>query len=202
MSENDTEFVTTDDNKVEEDRVKLDLYDANKGLLKRDGGPYLDQVERERDEVVRAAKEKRDPDLANPPANAGTVLVPKHYLRETDASTSHVSAAAELENSPEATVYPDVHDPFDDEPDPNQVNWDNDHQKVAAQQGLVAYDEASKKAKDVDTSSPDPVAIDAPEQPDASGNNENVVTGVGTTVWNDSAPDTTKSTDDTTDWNK
>src|ERR1044072_5229181 len=103
-----------------DDRQKLDLYDVNKGLTKRDGGPYLDQVERERDEVVRAAREGREPDLANAPVSVGTVLVPKHYLRENDASNSHVSEAAELENKPEASIYVDTTDAFAGDPDPMQ----------------------------------------------------------------------------------
>lgn len=51
------------------------LYNANDGLTGRDGGPYLDQLEDERAEILRAKVEDREPDLDNPPASAGTVLV-------------------------------------------------------------------------------------------------------------------------------
>jgi hypothetical protein len=51
------------------------LYNANDGLTGRDGGPYLDVEEDRRAEVIRARIEKREPDLDNPPASAGTVLV-------------------------------------------------------------------------------------------------------------------------------
>jgi hypothetical protein len=140
---------------VEEDT--LDLYDANKGLLKRDGGPYLDEVERERDEKIRAAREGREPDLDNPPPSVGTVLVPKHYLKETDASKSHVSAAAELENEPEATITVDNTDAFAGDPDPMQADWDNDHQKVRAMEQKAAYAGAEEK---VTTPDPEPVDTD------------------------------------------
>lgn len=51
------------------------LYNANDGLTGRDGGPYLDVEEDRRAEVVRARVENREPDLDNPPASAGTVLL-------------------------------------------------------------------------------------------------------------------------------
>ena len=129
----------------DKDNETMDLYDINKGLLKRDGGPYLDEVERERAEIVRAKKEDRDADLENPPATAGTVLVPKAYLRETDASNGNNSAYAELENEPEDTVP--VYNPEEAEPDPTQVDWDNDHQKVLAVQAKAAQEDATKQLK-------------------------------------------------------
>lgn len=196
MSEDKTDlFEDGMDEKDTDDRQQLDLYDANKGLLKRDGGPYLDQVERERDEVVRAAREGRTPDLTNPPVSVGTTLVPKHYLRETDASSSHVSAAAELENKPEASVYVDTTDPFMKSPDPMQANWDNDHQKVLAAQQQVAHNEASAKLNTPD-SEPSDESFDGPNQPEFSENNENIVTGVGGTVWNDPTPANTVPVED------
>jgi hypothetical protein len=53
----------------------LKLYNPHDGLTGRDGGPYLDQVEREAAEIRRAKIENREPDLENPPAVAGTPLV-------------------------------------------------------------------------------------------------------------------------------
>lgn len=50
------------------------LYNPNDRLSGRDGGPYLDQVQAQADEVIRAKREGREPDLDNPPANAGIPL--------------------------------------------------------------------------------------------------------------------------------
>lgn len=59
------------------DDVKL--YGVHQGLTGRDGGPYLDQIERIEAEKRRAVVEGREPaDLTNPdalPATAGTPLV-------------------------------------------------------------------------------------------------------------------------------
>lgn len=139
MSENDV--VLEEDTKSDEPKT-IDLYDANKGLLKRTGGPYLDEEERKKAEERRAVVEDREPDLEHPPASVGTQLVPKEYLRETD--TDHSAAAlggyVELEHEPEGvlTVQEDV-----SEPDPSQVDWDNDHQKVNAMQAVAAHDKAA-----------------------------------------------------------
>ena len=51
------------------------LYNPHDGLTGRDGGPYLDDQERRLAEVVRAAKEDREPDFEKAPATAGTPLV-------------------------------------------------------------------------------------------------------------------------------
>jgi hypothetical protein len=117
----------------------MDLYDANKGLLKRTGGPYLDEIEATKAEERRAVVEGREPDLENPPATIGTVLVPKHYLREADAVNSHVFAAAELENAPVMTVAVDTFSAFDAPADPKQVDWDNDSQKILAKQAVADF---------------------------------------------------------------
>lgn len=180
------DFLPTDkDNSSEEKNTQtLDLYDVNKGMMKRDGGPYLDQVQRESAEIIRAQREDREPDLKNPPADAGTYLVPKHYLRETDASKSHVSAAAEQENEPEARVKVDTHSAFDDDADPRQVDWDNDHQKVRAMDQVTSYETGADKLGTPDKEPNDePVSDNAPDQPDSSANNDSVITGVANNSW-------------------
>lgn len=50
------------------------VYNPNDGLVGRDGGPYLDEVQAEQDEIRRAKAEGRKPDLKNPGANAGIQL--------------------------------------------------------------------------------------------------------------------------------
>lgn len=51
------------------------LFNANDGLTGRDGGPYLDLEEAREAEKRRARVENREPDLDNPPASAGIVLL-------------------------------------------------------------------------------------------------------------------------------
>ena len=51
------------------------LYNVNDGVTGRDGGPYMDQVDAIQAEIQRAKVEGREPDLDNPPATAGQVLV-------------------------------------------------------------------------------------------------------------------------------
>lgn len=60
------------------DNIKL--YDVNDGLRGRGGGPYADIEERKAAEIRRAEIEGRRPDLENPGAVAGTVLVTASQL--------------------------------------------------------------------------------------------------------------------------
>jgi hypothetical protein len=64
----------------------VNLYNVNDGLVGRDGGPYLDQEEQRAAEERRAIIEDREPDLENPGATAGTVLVPAVTLVQNAAS--------------------------------------------------------------------------------------------------------------------
>lgn len=57
------------------DSKEFKLYNPHDGLTGRDGGPYLDIVERERAEVARAKVEDREPNFDEAPAIAGTPLV-------------------------------------------------------------------------------------------------------------------------------
>lgn len=65
----------SDDNTKE-----VNLFNPHDGLTGRDGGPYLDLVERERAEEIRAKVEGRKPDFKNPAATAGTPLVTSNQL--------------------------------------------------------------------------------------------------------------------------
>ena len=119
-----------------EQDVKVELYDAAKGRSPRTGGPYLDEIAAEEAEIRRAKIEGREPDLANPPATVGTVLVPKHHLRETDVDKSHYSDAVSVTNKPvDSYIVPAEHS----EADPKQVDWDNDQSKVNALQSEREY---------------------------------------------------------------
>jgi hypothetical protein len=60
--------------------VTKPLYNPHDGLTGRDGGPYLDQVERKYAEERRAQVEGREPDFENAPATAGTPLVTSGQL--------------------------------------------------------------------------------------------------------------------------
>jgi hypothetical protein len=64
--------------KMTEDNIKVTgFYNVHDGLKGRDGGPYLDHVERQAAEVNRAKAEGREPADLNGvlPATAGTRLV-------------------------------------------------------------------------------------------------------------------------------
>lgn len=67
------------------------LYNPHDGVTGRDGGPYLDDQERRLAEVVRAAKEDREPDFEKAPATAGTPLVTASELVNTANPASNPS---------------------------------------------------------------------------------------------------------------
>lgn len=64
---------------------------AQEGMRGRDGGPYLDLVEREAAEIQRAKIEGREPDMENLSAVAGTVLVPIGQLADNLYSNPSMS---------------------------------------------------------------------------------------------------------------
>lgn len=66
------------------------MYDVNQGFG-RDGGPYMDEVDRRQAEVNRARVEGREPDLDNPPPIAGTQLVDAATLVDQYNPASHPS---------------------------------------------------------------------------------------------------------------
>lgn len=70
------------------------LYNPHDNLTGRDGGPYLDIVERERAETLRAKVEDREPDYENPPAVAGTPLVTGPQLAFMANPSSNPSQAS------------------------------------------------------------------------------------------------------------
>ena len=114
---------------AEDGTTTVHLYNAAHGKTPRTGGPYLDDVEREEAEKRRAKFENREPDLENPPASAGTVLVPKSALVERDADKNHLSDTVEVTNEPVASYEVPVEKT---EPDPTQPDFDNDMSRVAA----------------------------------------------------------------------
>lgn len=59
------------------------LFNPNDGLTGRDGGPYLDEVQAQQDEIKRAKVEGREPDLDNPGANAGIQLSTAQQMLHT-----------------------------------------------------------------------------------------------------------------------
>lgn len=116
----------------------VDLYIASHGKTKRTGGPYFDDIERENAEKIRAQFEGREPDLDNPPAHAGTVLVPKSALVEPDTDKSHISDTVEVTNEPVSSF---VVPPVKDEVDPAQSDWDNDTDKLNALEAGKRYED-------------------------------------------------------------
>ena len=56
------------------DTQTVAYFNANDSVTGRDGGPYLDVLQAQEDEKRRAHVEKREPNLDNPPPNAGIQL--------------------------------------------------------------------------------------------------------------------------------
>jgi hypothetical protein len=144
-----------------EGAVKVDLYDAAQGKVPRTGGPYLDDVERRNAEEWRAKQEGREPDYANPPAVAATVLVPKHFLVERDTDKSHFSDAVEVTNEPVDSFI--VEAPVS-EPDPTQADWDNDASKLAALEASKKFEELKNNSAPATTETT--VPVDGAPNPD------------------------------------
>jgi len=126
----------------DEGNTTVHLYNAAHGKTPRTGGPYLDDVEQELAEERRAKVEGREPDLENPPASAGTLLVPKSALVERDADKNHLSSTVEVTNEPVGSYVVPVEV---NEPDPTQVDWDNDGTKVAALKARAELDALQAK---------------------------------------------------------
>lgn len=115
------------------DSVDVGFYNPHDGIKGRDGGPYLDHVERQRAEVNRALVEKREPaDLDGAlPATAGTPLVVVRQLVDNSyLSNPSMSANPGLErfledkdldadgfNSPISTLPVDTSDGTETESD-------------------------------------------------------------------------------------
>ena len=80
------------------------LYDVNKGVNGRDGGPYLDEIEAQEAERRRAFIENREPDLDNPGPYQGSVLVDAETLIQNHNSTRHGKFEGEIKVDPVAEV--------------------------------------------------------------------------------------------------
>lgn len=93
------------------DSIEVEFFSVHEGNRGRQPGIYLDIVERQQSEIQRAAAEDREPDLENPPANAGTPLVPKGVL-DTIVSPSFVGNTSEQleEPQPVSTLSVDTTD--------------------------------------------------------------------------------------------
>lgn len=70
------------------------LFNPNDGLTGRNGGPYLDEVQAQQDEIRRAKIEGREPDLDKPGANAGIQL----------STAAQMLASLTLSNNPSMDV--------------------------------------------------------------------------------------------------
>lgn len=69
------------------DKGDINLYNVNDGITGRDGGPYLDHVEAEQAEIVRARREGRQPNLKDPGPYVGQQLVSEAQLLQRGIGT-------------------------------------------------------------------------------------------------------------------
>lgn len=112
------------------------LYNPNDRLTGRDGGPYLDQVQAQQDEILRAKREGRKPDLDNPSANAGIPLStaaqlikavdvnqPSAFHETHDEARRMFKAAADDDKSlmKQADEIPDLPEDFGNDVEKNVV---------------------------------------------------------------------------------
>lgn len=80
--------------------IKVGYYNAQDGQKGRDGGPYLDHIERQQAEIRRAYQEDREPDdLDGPlPPSVGTLLVTAALLQDNPYSNPSMKDAPGLVN--------------------------------------------------------------------------------------------------------
>jgi hypothetical protein len=135
------------------DTKETNLFNPHDNLTGRDGGPYLDLVERERAEVLRAKVEDREPDFDNAPAVAGTPLVTGPQLAAManpasnpsqsnfDPAARAVDAMAESEDFPVTAVQtldmPDLSAPSEyraADPTIRSVDGDSNDEPVIVEQ--------------------------------------------------------------------
>ena len=89
------------------DSVDRGFYNIQDGQKGRDGGPYLDHVERQQAEIRRAQREDREPeDLNGPlPASVGTVQVVAALVPDNPYSNPSMAAAPGLETAIDDSTY-------------------------------------------------------------------------------------------------
>jgi hypothetical protein len=113
MPETDTSTSSQESGTTEEtgsESEERDFYVAQDGMRGRDGGPYLDQIEREQGEVLRARREDREPDFDDLQPVAGTVLVTGTNL--TDNVQSNPSMNNQVEEVNPVTVNEELVTPL------------------------------------------------------------------------------------------
>jgi hypothetical protein len=88
-----------------------DLFNVNDGLTGRDGGPYLDQVERRHAEDQRAIMEGREPNYETMGGTVGTVYVTAKGLMGTESVNNIPSQADASDKAINEAVAALVADP-------------------------------------------------------------------------------------------
>lgn len=90
----DTEVTTTETDSVvdgvETHTVDTKFFNQHDGTTGRLPGQYLDQIEQQQAEILRAKAEGREPDLENPGATAGTPLVTEDALADNSVTKRDV----------------------------------------------------------------------------------------------------------------
>lgn len=97
MTESTT--TTSEEPEVKTKTEKVKFYNQHDGLRGRDGGPYLDQVERESAEILRARAEGREPDLEKASAVAGTPLVTINQVPDNTNANPSMSGVTDLDTA-------------------------------------------------------------------------------------------------------
>lgn len=144
----------------------VNLYNPHEGLTGRDGGPYLDQVEREAAEKLRARVEQREPDYANAPATAGTPLVDANTLVGMANPASNPSKSATVDAMTNAVELLAENEEFPATPVAQRDKTDDEKEAAKhAADGTTPYNPASPTVVSTDEDNSDAVSKSAGTTP-------------------------------------
>lgn len=99
------------------------FFNANEGLHGRQGGPFLDDVQRRQQEEVRAVREGREPDYENMQPAVGDPLVTEEQLLQQSIQSAE---PYELTNFEGVTAAPLVEVDIPEETEDEEVNEDDE----------------------------------------------------------------------------
>ena len=99
------------------------LFNPNEGLFGRQGGPFLDDVNRKRQEDIRAYKEGREPNYENMQPGVGDSLRTEEQLLQEQINGVNPPTLEELKDFKGVVAKPVVNtDGGDDEPESESVD--------------------------------------------------------------------------------
>lgn len=98
------------------------LFNPNEGLFGRQGGPFLDDVNRKRQEDIRAYREGREPDYENMQPGVGDQLRTEEQLLQEQINGVNPPTLEELKDFKGVTAKPVVDTDSVDESDEDEFS--------------------------------------------------------------------------------